>query len=678
MMWYKNNYRRHLCDMHIDDWDDEFLSKFNPEDYFENLKRAKIKNAMLYFQSHVGLCYYPTKSGKIHNGFVGKENMMKQLVDLCRNDGISVTGYYSLIYNNIEHDRHPEWRMVDENGISKRTAGTGESSEFSGGQSVFRYGLCCPNNPDYRAFVKEQIKEMSEYFTVDGMFYDMLFWNHMCYCDCCRARWENEVGGDIPTAKNWKDKKWLLHMQKRREWMGEFAHWITDITKEFFGNISVEHNVAYSALPDGLTANCEEVIDACDYAGGDLYVDMYSSSFACKFYRSITKNQPFEYMVARSTPNLGVHTQVKSEDVLKSSVFLTTAHHGASLIIDAIDPDGTLNKKVFERVGTVFNELEPYEKYMTGAPLEEIGLYYSLKSKFSPNGEKFTNYLGVTSTLKTMIHHNILCGVTGGFHDIDKYKILIASALTNEDNYDADRIINYVKNGGNLYFSGGDNEKLIKEFFGAKVSKRTEETAVYISPCDKIKEIFLYFDKKYPLNFTGSAPVAEGIDEKNVIATLTIPYTPQNINKFSSIHSNPPGIATDIPAIAATDYGKGKVIWSTCPFECVDIYDHRQIFVNLLKSVFGFKSKLSSDADEDIEITAFEEEDSVQINAVLLNASFKARKVAPFNIIFKCMKKPKKVTLLPNGEEISFTFEDDSVNFEVNNFKIFSMYKIYF
>lgn len=35
-MWYKNNFRRHLCDMHIDDWDDAFLSEFSPDEYVEN------------------------------------------------------------------------------------------------------------------------------------------------------------------------------------------------------------------------------------------------------------------------------------------------------------------------------------------------------------------------------------------------------------------------------------------------------------------------------------------------------------------------------------------------------------------------------------------------------------------------------------------------------------------
>jgi len=677
-MWYKNSYRRHLCDMHIDEWNDEFLSKFDPKEYYENLKRAKINSAMIYFQSHMGLCYYPTKAGKVHNAFIGRENAVKELVDLCRNDGIAVTGYYSLIYNNYEHDRHPDWRMVNNDGVSKRMVGLGEASDFAGSSKVYRYGLCCPNNPDYRAFVKEQIKEMSEYFKVDGMFYDMLFWTHMCYCEHCRKRWENEVGGEIPTEENWKDKRWLLHMHKRREWMGEFAQWATDLTKKLFGNISVEHNVSQSALPSSFSSNAEEVLEACDYAGGDLYVDMYRSSFACKFYRSITKNQPFEYMISRSSPNLGVHTQIKSEDALKSSVFLTTAHHGASLIIDAIDPVGTLSKNVFERIGTVYGESEPYEKYMSGASIEEVGVYYSLKSKFSPNNEKMTNYVGVTNAIKTLICDNILCGVTGGFHDISKYKVLIAPMLTCEDDYDTERIADYVRNGGNLYFSGGDNEKLIKEFFGAEIVKRTEETAVYISPCEKIKECFLYFDEKYPLNYTGSAPVAKGIAKDNVAASLTLPYTAQDVIKFASIHSNPPGISTDIPAIAVTDYGKGKVIWSACPIECIEIYDHRRIFVNLLKGVFGFEPRLLSDADEDIEITAFEEENSVQLCAVLLNTSYKARKVAPFNVSFKCEKKPKKVTLLPCGKEIDFTFEDNRINFEIGDLKIFAMYNIQF
>ena len=121
--------------MHIADWDDSFLRDFSPETYVENLKIANIQNAMLYFQSHVGLCYYPTKVGVMHRAFAGREDMMKRTETLCHENGIAVTGYYSLIFNTLEHDRHPSWRMIQGNGKSQRENQTGKPS---------RYGFCCP------------------------------------------------------------------------------------------------------------------------------------------------------------------------------------------------------------------------------------------------------------------------------------------------------------------------------------------------------------------------------------------------------------------------------------------------------------------------------------------------------------------------------------------------------
>ena len=68
-MWYSDRYRRNLTDMHIADWHSDFLSRFSPETYVENLKLAHINYAMLYLQSHAGLCYFPTESGILHKAF---------------------------------------------------------------------------------------------------------------------------------------------------------------------------------------------------------------------------------------------------------------------------------------------------------------------------------------------------------------------------------------------------------------------------------------------------------------------------------------------------------------------------------------------------------------------------------------------------------------------------------
>lgn len=91
MPWYSNFYRRHLIDMHIEDWDDSFLSKFSPDEYYENLKIARVQVPMIYLQSHVGHCYWPTKTGHMHSAFKGREDMMKKLFDLYHITFITAT-----------------------------------------------------------------------------------------------------------------------------------------------------------------------------------------------------------------------------------------------------------------------------------------------------------------------------------------------------------------------------------------------------------------------------------------------------------------------------------------------------------------------------------------------------------------------------------------------------------
>ncbi len=665
--------------MHIADWDESFLSQLSPEAYVENLKRAKIKSAMIYFQSHVGLCYYPTKSGKLHAAFYGKEDTMRKLMELCHKEGIAVTGYYSLIYNTVEHDRHPEWRLINAEGNSARQilVEGDDRAELSWESASSRYGHCCPNNEGYLEFCKTQIKEMAEYFKgVDGMFYDMLFWPQICYCDACKARWAREVGTPIPTKEDWQDASWLLHMRKRREWIGEFAKWVTDTTKKYFGDISVTHNVAYSALSNPLKASAEEVISACDYAGGDIYVTMYTQSFACKFFRSITKTQPFEYMISRCSPGLRVHTQLKSEDVLRSAVFLTAANHGASLIIDAIDPVGTLDGRVYDRIGKIFGELEHYEKYLVGEPIEDIGVYYSLKSKFSLDGNKNTNYTGCVNTVETCIRKNILCGITGGYRALDKHKLVILPMPTGEDDYDVKRIAEYVEGGGLLYFSGAYNERLLDIFFGAKYVGPTKESVTYVSPEESAKRAFGHFNKKYPLSFEESAPIVKGISDECVLARITLPYTTQNTGVFASIHSNPPGISSEIPALAITNYGKGRVLWSAHPMESYIGYDYRNIFIEILKEHLGFESLIESDAPYDVELTLFKDNDRYLLSSVLLSSEENARRLSDFTVRLKPDMVPKAVVKLSSDTEIGFSVNEGELEIKVEAPELFEMFEI--
>ena len=360
--WYSHSFRRNLVDMHIEDWNEKFLSEFDPDAYFACLKEGHIQSPMIYTHSHVGLCNWDSKSGRTHKAFQGN-NKIKRLFDLCHQAGMDVVAYYSLIYNNRAYEDHPKWRMIDINGKPSRS-GSG------------RYGLICPNNMGYRKFIKEQFAELTSVYEMEGVYLDMTFWPMVCYCDECRDRYRKETGMEIPSKVDWKDPEWICFQQARQRWIGEFAAFCTAELKKIRPELSVVHQFS-TICQDWHFGVDHKISEASDYAAGDLYGGYLQQSYICKALREASNNQPFEYQTSRCDPNLLVHTTTKTLRALKLHNYLTLAHHGAFLVIDAIDPVGTMNPAVYRRIGEMFRESEPYERFLTGGMISEAALIMS-------------------------------------------------------------------------------------------------------------------------------------------------------------------------------------------------------------------------------------------------------------------------------------------------------------
>lgn len=676
-MWYSNRYRRHLCDMHIEEWSDEFLSLFSPEEYVENLKLARINNAMLYLQSHVGLCYYPTKSGKMHRAFEGREDAMRRLVDLCHQNDIKVTGYYSINYNTFEHDRHPDWRMLRANGKSQRESSDDGAELAFASKKRSRYGLCCPNKQEYRAFVYAQIDEMLDYFDCDALFFDMPFWPHTCYCPECRARWAKEMGGEMPVDPAPETADYERLTLRKYAWMGEWAQAITAYVKARRPDMPVEFNYASGIAGDSSNGCGDEVNQASDYAGGDLYGGMLEHAFTCKFYRNATRNQPFEYMFSRCKPALRVHTLTKTLDEMKTSVAVTAAHHGATLVIDAIDPIGTMDRRAYERFGQMFDFQMPYEPYFRGDMVEDVGIYYGIHSKTSLYKEPYNSKTCCVAAAETLSRRHIPFGVTGSWHDLSHYPVLLAPALSAMEESDNDRLIRYVEDGGVLYLSGAGNRKLVEELTGGCVKGMTETNMLYIAPKEAYAPLFGWFNPKYPLPYDGFAPVLENVDPACVAATLTLPYTSRTEDRFASIHSDPPGAATEIPMIVIHPYGKGTVIWSAACVEGVAMDEYRDVLMNLLLSVRGTAPfSLQSDAPEKVDFTLFRSEGELLVSAVSMCNESVSPALPGFHVTVQTKQQPKEVLLLPEKKPVAFTYENGAVTFTARELNILDMYQM--
>ena len=185
--WYTDAYRRAVIDMHIPDWDPKFLSQFDPAEYAKMLVRSRSQSIVCYCQSHVGLFNYPTKVGKQHAAFAGR-NMLREMIDRCHEQGIAVQIYTSLIFDRWCADQHPEWRIRTPDGQIQGEGG--------------RQGVLCVNSP-YREYVRSFVREICETFEFDGIRFDMTFWPSLCFCEHCQKRYAAESGGVIPQVVAW-------------------------------------------------------------------------------------------------------------------------------------------------------------------------------------------------------------------------------------------------------------------------------------------------------------------------------------------------------------------------------------------------------------------------------------------------------------------------------------------
>ena len=671
MLWYKNSQIRNLVDMHINDWDEDFLSQFDVDDYYKYLKTCEVDGVMLYLQSHVGLCHYPTRTGVMHKAFRGKEDMMKRLVDKCRAGGISVVGYYSLIFNTVEEERHPEWRL-----ISNRETGTSYHQRGS------RYGRCCPNNAEYREFVKAQIKEIVDYFELDGIFYDMTYWSGICYCESCRARFEAETGiAELPDTDDLRPEVVKTFLSKRDEWIADFCKFVTDYTHELAPHLSVSHNNAHSVEGSWKDVTWEGVSDCCDYCCGDIYGDIYDNSFCIKYFDNATKNTPVEYMVSRFAVNLQQHTLSKSQTYMDQSIFLTVAHHGANFVIDAMDPVGTLNMKVAELIGNSYRAQMPYEKYMkNGTSVGDVAIWYSTTGRYNSEGQDFHSGTCAKALSKTLTRAHVPYKITPNTKsgELGKYKMVFAPAIAGISDKNREDIYSYVRDGGVFYFSGVEDRELLREFFEGEHIGMSEHRSNYISPTEGNEELFFGFDKKYPLAMTYFHPLVKINGEVEVLAQLNIPYGKYRDNlRFASIHSNPPGILTDYTSVLRKQYGKGTVIWSALPIEGNDTYHHREITLNVLREYLPISEQtLTTTAPRQVELVTFADESAVQISALDMGVDEERRHVESFKVSVKTKSKPSRVLLLPDESELEFTYENGVTSFKTRELDIFDMYRI--
>jgi len=680
MNWMRTCYSRLLIDNHITDQNPDYMRKFDPQRYVDMVKLSGVDSSMVYACDHNGNCYYPTKVGHQHANIDGCD-IFGDVITRLRKEKIIPIAYYTIVFHNHSAQTNPEWRMRD----------------IQGAEHINRYWHSCPNSKEYVSFTLKQLGEIAEY-DVNGFFIDMTFWPKVCYCANCRKRYLELTGQELPEVIDWSDPVWVTYQRMREEWMAEFAHTITTHLKKIKLGATVTHQFS-PVIAGWFLGQSAGIAAASDYASGDFYGDKHQHRLGTKIFTAFSHEMPYEFMSSRCV-DLKDHTSSKSEDELFLHAGTTLANGGAYFFIDAINPDGTLNKSVYEMFGRIDQRLKPFKecvaKHIPSLEADCV-LYFSMSSLVDPKitGMHLRQFTETGSNMDTR-DNPVVAELTGVSVILNRMKIPYRIATNAEQIAGAKTLI--VNNCGYL---SSEEIKAMRDFVSAggiliatgmsSMFNLTGETTGEFALADvlgvtytgKNTDSYNYLSLEDGEYVSNNLPIP-CVKETTAIVVYKIASTDYSCNdavQYASIHSNPPGTISEYAGITVNQYGKGKCVYIASSFMRLRQHSQQTFAAQLFSQYIQSTQITTSPLPACVEVTLLK---SSTENALLLGlVNYQEELPAvhinqPIDIELKLQKgfSPKSVTLSSNKQSLSFEVESDTLKFSLPDLGLLEIVEI--
>ncbi|HPS52396.1 MAG TPA: beta-galactosidase trimerization domain-containing protein, partial [Phycisphaerae bacterium] len=362
-------------------------------------------------------------------------------------------------------------------------------------------------------------------------------------------------------------------------WLAEFAQAITEHIKKVKPGITVTHQFS-PVLAGWLLGQSAGIAAASDYPSGDFYGGKNQHRLGVKVFNAFRHNDmPLEFMTSRCV-DLWDHTSMKSEEELFCSAVTTLAHGGAYFFIDAINPDGTLEPSVYERLGKVSALAKPFTDIIKKLRPEiqaEVGLYFSMESnddarlngtpliEFSPKannmeGERFVPVIKeILGTAVVLGECNIPYKIVTPESKLDGLSTIIVNNAKYMSVDEVQRLRRFVYGGGTLIVTGRTS---FCDMLGNSKGDFALADVLGVSYAGrKTPRISYLHDENGHIVSTEPAPLVHATAAKS-LAKVSLPYfDPDDTEHYASIHSNPPGDVTEYDALTINNFGSGRCIY---------------------------------------------------------------------------------------------------------------------
>jgi len=673
--WYKKSFFRNLVDMHIPDNDPKYLSKFDAEEYARLVSMSGVDTAILYASNCLGYTFFEEE--QMHRNMAGRD-FVGERIEAFKKYGVRTILYYN-IWNREAALKHPDWNLVNPN------------PETDMKNTRFRRN--CLNSEGFRAYVKRQLETLSNKYSFEGIWIDMIDWfDTLCVCENCRRKLLAEEGIEIPERVDFADKNFAKYRKARERWLSEFIEIVKDAVHT--GNPDATVTLQNAAWRRGLdTGISEDSVSRSEFLAGDFYADPLIYSVICKFINNATANRPVEFMTSVCS-QLEAHTTSKTDKELLRTMHGSMAHNTAFTFIDAIDPVGTMNPTRYERMKRLGEKTKRERENL--APdaklISDVTLYMNHDSLFEPVNMPLSEYAftgkiskRLTNFAEAMIEKHISYDINArkNVDKIDSPTVYLGDLrILNEKEVKA--LKKYVENGGTLIATAmtgtltKDGEALsdfaLADLLGVHLLGECSLNPTYIRRASPAVIEFADYDEGYPVAVLSASALVKADEDVEVLGYLTNPLSSAtDVDVFSSAISDPPVVDTNYPAVTRRRVGKGQAIYVCAPIEESLHADGRGLLTSLILS--AGKRNITVEAPAWLEVTAYHDEEHGRYIINCVNTMTKGYEalVPEVKISLKTDKMITKAYNITADEQIFYENQEGGVSFTVKNVDNYAM-----
>ncbi len=401
---------------------------FDPVTFAETLREARVGAINIFAKCHHGYSYYPTKAGTVHPHL--SFDLLGQQIEALHRVDILCPVYYSIRWDELAGQQHPEWLVVDRQG--RLVTRPPLSGQWGWATLDIASG--------YREYVMAQVEEICDWYEIDGLWFDI------CFPLPNYSPWAQAEMGRAGVRIDDESAVWAYARQQQESFFERLTRFVHDKVPgaTVFYNGTIERDMR-RVVPFMTHLEVESLPTTAQW--GYLH-------FPIMARQARTYGKEFLGMNGRFHSSWGDFGGLKTTDQLDQECGTVLAAGGKVSVGDQLHPRGGLDPAVYRLIGRTFRRIEALEPWLVDArPAAEVAILGLGPANGAHHGIG-AHSADVEGAAQVLLETGIQFDIIDEWGDLSAYPAVI---LPDQASLSGDlkaRIERYLAGGGRLVLSG--------------------------------------------------------------------------------------------------------------------------------------------------------------------------------------------------------------------------------